>query len=428
MRKWSDEARLEAYASIKRRELDARGHQRRVGKTGARMLDGLLDGYGKSWSRTAMGDEWMWKTYSDWKELGIKRTAVRTQRLNLAGDGLILYEEGIRPTDGQVVNYYCLADPVDLFLKATDERLTLMEASGRRDRFTNRIWKSLLQQRAKVLHWLGRVDGPQPEAHDKRAARDTDPPAQELRFLSESDPLHNYDKKERSFLRETLKKDPHLSLDRSHKLKRARSIEKVSDEDAYSSWETLCSLDAFGDELRELAQIMAEQNEGGRVAYTKVWRKLGQRYLKYRSQRPHLSDDAWLEGFWGAIVHDAPNIKYVVKVAESLHRRANSDRRRVAAEGPPPQERLGSRHEISSRRSADPAVEDDGNGHGRAISTMTRRRETVNRYRSRYDNGDTVQLEDTAELDLEEAGNRERREELRTLTKGLFKKIETDDD
>jgi hypothetical protein len=147
------------------------------------------------------------------------------------------------------------------------------------------------------------------------------PPAQELRFLSESDPLHNH-KKERSFLRETLKKDGGLSLDCSHKPKRARSIEKVTDEDAYLSWETLCSLDPFGDELRELARLLAEKNELGEVAHTKVWRKLGRRYLKHRGERPHLSDEAWSEGFDGAIVHDAPNIGYVVKAAENFHRRA----------------------------------------------------------------------------------------------------------
>jgi hypothetical protein len=124
-----------------------------------------------------------------------------------------------------------------------------------------------------------------------------------------------------SFPKKTLKKDKGLSLDHCHEPKKARFTEKVTDEDPYSSWETLCDLDPFGDRLRTLAQIMAEKNKRGKVRATKVWRKLGRRYLKYREERPHLSDEAWSEGFDAAVLHEAPNIGYVLKAAESFHRR-----------------------------------------------------------------------------------------------------------
>jgi hypothetical protein len=54
MRRWADEARLEAFSNIKRLEPDARGHQRTIGRSGALMLNSLVDGYGKSWVR----DDW----------------------------------------------------------------------------------------------------------------------------------------------------------------------------------------------------------------------------------------------------------------------------------------------------------------------------------------------------------------------------------
>jgi hypothetical protein len=201
MRRWADEARLEAFSNIKRLEPDARGHQRTIGRSGALMLNSLVDGYGKSWVRDDWGPQWMWRTYWDWLELGVKRTSARIQRRNLGedGDGLILEKEGIRPTDGQVVNFFCLADPVGLFLKATDERLALIDASGRRDRFTRRIKKCLLEQKAKVLRWMQGEDEPQPETPDNRTACDTDPPAQELLYLSDRDPLHKYEKKAKEF-------------------------------------------------------------------------------------------------------------------------------------------------------------------------------------------------------------------------------------
>jgi hypothetical protein len=66
---------------------------------------------------------------------------------------------------------------------------------------------------------------------------------------------------------------------------------------------------------------MAEKNKRGKVEATKLWRKLGRRYLKYRKERPHLSDEAWSEGFDAAVFHEAPNIGYVLKSAESFHRR-----------------------------------------------------------------------------------------------------------
>jgi hypothetical protein len=325
MRRWADEARLEAFSNIKRLEPDARGHQRTIGRSGALMLNSLVDGYGKSWVRDDWGPQWMWRTYWDWLELGIKRTSARIQRRNLGedGDGLILEKEGICPTDGQVVNFFCIRSVPELFLKATDERLVLIEASGRRDRFAKRIRKSLMEQKAQVLRWMEGEDEPQQVTHDSRTARETDPPAQELLYLKEKDrdPLHNYEKKERSFPKKTLKKDTRLSLDHCHEPKKARFTEKVTDEDPYSSWETLCDLDPFGDRLRTLAQIMAEENKRGKVEATKLWRKLGRRYLKHRKERPHLSDEAWSEGFDAAVLHEAPNIGYVLKAAESFHRR-----------------------------------------------------------------------------------------------------------
>ena len=323
MRRWADEARLEAFSNIKRLVPDARGHQRTIGRSGALMLNSLVDGYGKSWVRDDWGPQWMWRTYGDWLELGIKRTSARIQRRNLGedGDGLILEKEGIRPTDGQVVNFFCIRSVPELFLKATDERLALIEASGRRDRFAKRIRKSLMKQKAQVLRWMEGEDEPQQVTHDSRTARETDPPAQELLYLSDRDPLHNYEKKEKRSLRGPLKKDKGLSLDHCHEPKKARFTEKVTDEAPYSSWETLCDLDPFGDRLRTLAQIMAEKNKSGKVEATKLWRKLGRRYLKHRKERPHLSDEAWSEGFDAAVLHEAPNIGYVLKSAESFHRR-----------------------------------------------------------------------------------------------------------
>jgi hypothetical protein len=420
MRKWADEARLEAYSRIKRQEVDARGHQRTIGKTGAKMLDGLLDGYAKSWARSEMGDAWMWKTYSDWRELGIKRTSARIQRRNLKDDDLILYKDGIRPGDGQAVVYYRLADPVDLFLKATEERLALIDASSRRDRFTERIKESLLEQKAKVLRWMEGEDESQlenPGSNDTPC--DTDPPTQELLYLSDRDPLHKYSK-EKSFLTETPKKAHGLSLDLRYAPKKSRSIKKVSDEVAHSSWATLCAGDDCGAELRMLGEIMAEGNESGEVAYTKVWRTLGQRYLKQRENRPHLSKDDWSEGFWAAILHDAPNIGYVVKAAEGSYRRADGDGHRAAAQDRRPHPQEEHWHQCSSKRRVYPPDDgDNGNGIAKGIGTRTRRRKPD----SGYDRGDRVHLKDPVELDSSEACNRVRKEKLRRLTKGLFEKF-----
>lgn len=110
---------------------------------------------------------------------------------------------------------------------------------------------------------------------------------------------------------------------------RKSKVKGLSEFEAERFWRDLLKTDPHGPMLKNLAQLLAEENKTGEVAITRVWRELGERYERDRMKWP-LTDEAWAYGFEQAIVNGAPNIGYVLKTA----RRYRPERNKV--QPPPP--------------------------------------------------------------------------------------------
>ena len=93
-----------------------------------------------------------------------------------------------------------------------------------------------------------------------------------------------------------------------------RRIERLSDEEAERRFAELCEASPHGGALRELASLLAEENDTGRVKVTRVWREIGARYEANRLRYP-LTEEAWAYGFEQALARGAPNIGYVTAAA-----------------------------------------------------------------------------------------------------------------
>jgi DNA-binding MarR family transcriptional regulator len=99
-----------------------------------------------------------------------------------------------------------------------------------------------------------------------------------------------------------------------------RKVKKFSEEEAGKRWQQLTDSATHGESLRTLAEMLASENKTGEVAVTRVWRELGERYLRAR-EKDDLGDGAWAYGFDVAISNEAPNIGYVLKAARNYRPR-----------------------------------------------------------------------------------------------------------
>lgn len=108
-------------------------------------------------------------------------------------------------------------------------------------------------------------------------------------------------------------KETVVSLE-SHKKIKAK---KISKQEAEAKWEALISEDTHGDELQELAALLAGRNKTGKMELSRAWNAIGQRYVKNRERRLEISEAAWTYGFEVAISQEAPNIGYVIEAAKS---------------------------------------------------------------------------------------------------------------
>ena len=95
---------------------------------------------------------------------------------------------------------------------------------------------------------------------------------------------------------------------------RKTRISKLDDAEAERLLDELCEGDPNGDAIRSLAALLAEENATGKVAVTRVWREIGERYVRAK-ERETLSDEAWAYGFEQALSRSAPNIGYVLSAA-----------------------------------------------------------------------------------------------------------------
>jgi hypothetical protein len=154
--------------------------------------------------------------------------------------------------------------------------------------------------------------------------------------LSEHTPSNNETKKEPlELLQETPPdggaKKPVVptasSPPKSPKKKRVAALDDVEAERLFAE---LCDLDPNGGALRDLARLLAEENATGRVAITRVWREIGDRYAKARAapQNAGISEEAWAYGFGEAVSRGKPNVGYVQSAARGY-------RPPRAAGGPP---------------------------------------------------------------------------------------------
>lgn len=128
------------------------------------------------------------------------------------------------------------------------------------------------------------------------------------RGVTQMSPEPSYKEKDSN---ESSKKEVSLSPSNGKK-------KKLSTEEATRLWEDLVSSDPHGRHLEALAEIMAEKNQSGEVAITRVWRELGIGYRDARARNPDLSEEAWDYGFHAAVSKEAPNIRYAQSAAKNF--------------------------------------------------------------------------------------------------------------
>lgn len=91
-------------------------------------------------------------------------------------------------------------------------------------------------------------------------------------------------------------------------------VRKLDDGEAGRLFDELCDSDPNGAALRSLAALLAEENRTGNVVVTRVWRELGERYVRTK-EREDLPEEAWAYGFDEAVSRGKPNIGYVLSAA-----------------------------------------------------------------------------------------------------------------
>ena len=163
------------------------------------------------------------------------------------------------------------------------------------------------EERAKTDLRLVEAPPDPPSPHEHPPFTERNPPSphetkKELRSVVEERPPDGGPKKPAA-----------SSPPREKKEKRAR-VAKLDDDEARRMFDELCETDPNGDSLRDLAALLAAENDGGKVAMTRVWRVIGDRYARAR-KRESFSEEAWAYGFDEAVSREKPNIGYVLSCA-----------------------------------------------------------------------------------------------------------------
>jgi DNA-binding MarR family transcriptional regulator len=109
-----------------------------------------------------------------------------------------------------------------------------------------------------------------------------------------------------------IEQDPVLEQEKVLPNGNNKEIRKLAEGEAEKKWEKLTSDDVRGEDLVSLASLLAEENKTGKVAVTRVWREIGQTYVKHRDD---YSPEAWAHGFEAALEKGAANLNYVRKAA-----------------------------------------------------------------------------------------------------------------
>lgn len=102
-------------------------------------------------------------------------------------------------------------------------------------------------------------------------------------------------------------------------------IKKLTDDEAERRFQDLCRSTPFGRELREMAEQLAAENKTGEVAITRVWREIGESYVRAR-EREDLSDEEWAYGFGESLSRSKPSIGYVLACAKGYRARRKTSR------------------------------------------------------------------------------------------------------
>lgn len=123
-------------------------------------------------------------------------------------------------------------------------------------------------------------------------------------------------------LEEVTKEKSANALSKKPVVSSSTAIKGMPDEEALQRFDQLCEEDEQGRLLRDLAELLAEENKTGQTKPTRVWRELGRRYIETR-QRHDLPEDAWRYGFEQAVARGAPNIGYVLKAAKGYRPEAD---------------------------------------------------------------------------------------------------------
>ena len=153
----------------------------------------------------------------------------------------------------------------------------------------------------------------------------------------QTDNLKNADSQNETTIREEVGQEPQETSPNGDAKKSGTSstrrpprktLPKLTDEEAERRWEALCGRDPRGADLRRLAEILAAENETGKVAVTRVWNEIGERYEKARA-RESLSEEAWAYGFEEAIARQKPSVGYVLPCARGY--RPGRDRKPARA-------------------------------------------------------------------------------------------------
>jgi hypothetical protein len=104
-----------------------------------------------------------------------------------------------------------------------------------------------------------------------------------------------------------------------------RKIKKLTDDEAERRFQDLCRSTPFGRELREMAEQLAAENKTGEVAIGRVWREIGESYVRAR-EREDLSDEEWAYGFGESLSRSKPSIGYVLACAKGYRARRKASR------------------------------------------------------------------------------------------------------
>lgn len=98
--------------------------------------------------------------------------------------------------------------------------------------------------------------------------------------------------------------------------KKSRKLTALTKAEAEQEWERLVNQSVHGDNLLHFGQMIAEQNETGKVETSRLWREVGKRF-EIAYERESLSDAAWSYGFEQAISRNVPNVGYALKAAKN---------------------------------------------------------------------------------------------------------------